>query len=63
MSEPFPRRFGFVVFALGLATSLGAGLLLFFGVIESGWAAVAGIVGIGLMATSQFAARARRDQD
>jgi hypothetical protein len=54
---------GFVVFALGFATSLGAGLLIFFGMIESGWAAVVGMVGIGLMATSQFAARTRRDQD
>jgi high-affinity Fe2+/Pb2+ permease len=41
-------------FALGLIVALTAALLLVLGVIESGWAAVIGMLGIGLIATSQF---------
>jgi len=40
------------LFGLGLSIALGAAALLFFGVIESGVAAVIGIVGIGLIAAS-----------
>ena len=40
------------MFGLGLSIALGAAALLFFGVIESGVAAVIGIVGIGLIAAS-----------
>ena len=40
------------MFGLGLLVALGAAALLFFGVIESGIAAVIGIVGIGLIALS-----------
>lgn len=47
------RRAGISVFLLGLAISLGAALLLFLGLIESGWATVLGIVGIGLITTSR----------
>jgi len=41
-----------VQFGLGLAVCLVAAALLFFGVIESGIAAVVGIIGIGLIAAS-----------
>jgi hypothetical protein len=40
------------VFGLGLLIALSAATLLFFGVIESGIAAVIGIVGIGLLGAS-----------
>jgi hypothetical protein len=48
---------GIVLFASGLLIALGAALLLVLGVIESGWAAAIGMIGIGLIGTSQFAAR------
>ena len=41
-----------VEFAIGLVVALSAGALLFFGVIESGPAALIGIVGIGLIGAS-----------
>jgi hypothetical protein len=40
------------VFGLGLLIALTAATLLFLGVIESGIAALIGIVGIGLIAAS-----------
>jgi hypothetical protein len=40
------------LFALGLIVALTAAVLLVLGVIESGVAALIGIVGIGLIATS-----------
>lgn len=40
------------VFGLGLSIALVAATLLFLGVIESGVAALIGIVGIGLIAAS-----------
>ena len=40
------------IFGLGLLIALTAATLLFFGVIESGLAAVIGIVGIGLIGAS-----------
>jgi hypothetical protein len=41
-----------VLFGLGLLIALTAATLLFLGVIESGVAAVAGILGIGLIGAS-----------
>jgi hypothetical protein len=41
-----------ITFGLGLLIALTAATLLFFGVIESGIAALIGILGIGLIATS-----------
>ena len=41
-----------IMFGLGLSIALTSATLLFFGVIESGIAAVIGIVGIGLIAAS-----------
>ena len=40
------------LFVMGLVIALGAGTLLFFGLIESGIAALIGIVGIGVIASS-----------
>ena len=40
------------MFSLGLLIALTSATLLFFGVIESGIAAVIGIVGIGLIGAS-----------
>jgi len=40
------------LFGVGLLIALTAATLLFLGVIESGWAAVIGIVGIVLISTS-----------
>jgi hypothetical protein len=40
------------MFGLGLLIALSAATLLFFGVVESGIAAVIGIVGIGLIGAS-----------
>jgi hypothetical protein len=57
------RRLEIGVFTLGLAIALAAALLLILGVIESGWAAAMGMIGIGLIATSQFAARTGSHQD
>jgi hypothetical protein len=48
-----------ILLGLGLLVALGAALLLFLGIIESGPAALIGIVGIGLIASSG-AVRARR---
>jgi hypothetical protein len=55
--HPQAHRLGIALFASGLLIALGAALLLVLGVIESGWAAAIGMIGIGLIATSQFAAR------
>jgi hypothetical protein len=46
-----------IQFALGLMIAVIAALLLLLGVIESGWAAAIGMLGIGLIATSQFSSR------
>jgi hypothetical protein len=43
---------GIGLFIVGLCTALAAAALLFFHIIESGVAAVIGIVGIGLIAAS-----------
>ncbi len=47
------RRARYAVFVAGILLGLAAGLLLFFDVIEPGWAIVVLIVGIGLITTSQ----------
>jgi len=41
-----------ILFIVGLCIALAAAALLFFNIIESGVAAVIGILGIGLIATS-----------
>ncbi|MGB8360619.1 MAG: hypothetical protein WCE80_04400 [Acidimicrobiia bacterium] len=46
-----------IPFVAGLVIALGAALLLVLGVIESGWAAAIGIVGIGVIATSRSSSR------
>lgn len=46
-------RLGMTQFALGLIVALTAALLVVLDVIESGWAAAIGMLGIGLIATSQ----------
>jgi hypothetical protein len=48
-----------VVFAAGLLVALVAAGLLVFGIIESGPAALIGVVGIGLIAASGRGRRAR----
>ena len=48
------------VFGLGLLIALIAAALLFLGVIESGIAAVIGIVGIGLIAASSRVVRSKQ---
>jgi len=48
------------VFGVGLLVALIAAGLLFLGVIDSGPAALIGIVGIGLIATSTAMRSARR---
>lgn len=49
-----------VVALVGLVTALTAGVLLFAGAIESGPAALVGIIGIGLLATSGSVTTRRR---
>ena len=48
-----------VEFVIGLFVALGAGTLLFFGITESGPAALIGIVGIGLIGASSVRRRDR----
>ena len=50
------------VFGLGLSIALTSATLLFFGVIESGIAAVIGIVGIGLIGASGVGYAARHSK-
>jgi high-affinity Fe2+/Pb2+ permease len=47
-----PFTLGIVLFVTGLCIALAGAVLLFFHIIESGVAAVIGIVGIGLIAAS-----------
>ena len=51
------------MFGLGLLIALTAATLLFLGVIESGVAAVIGIVGIGLIAASGAGFAASHSKD
>ena len=46
------KTFNLGLFIVGLVIAIGAGGLLVMGVIESGVAAMIGIVGIGLIAAS-----------
>ena len=48
------RKISIILFLIGLVTALTSGTLLFLGIIPSGWSAVIGIVGIGLIASSNF---------
>jgi hypothetical protein len=48
------------MFGLGLLIALIAATLLFFGVIESGVAALIGMVGIGLIAASGRVVRSKQ---
>jgi hypothetical protein len=50
------RTLRIAVFVLGILLALAAALLLFFDVIESGWAIVVLILGIGLLTTSRSTA-------
>jgi hypothetical protein len=47
------QRIGVALLILGLVIALTAALLLVVGVLESGWAAAMGMLGIGLIATSR----------
>jgi len=49
-----------IPFILGILVALTAAVLLWFGIISSGIAAVVGIVGIGLMASSASVGQLRR---
>ena len=51
------------MFGLGLLIALTAAILLFFGVIESGVAAIIGIVGIGLIGASGAGYAASRSKN
>ena len=48
------RRISLILFVIGLATALTAAILLFMGIIKSSLAVIIGIIGIGLIATSNF---------
>ena len=48
------RKISIVLFIVGLIIALTSATLLFFGVISSGIAALIGIVGIGMIALSNF---------
>jgi len=52
-----------ITFGLGLSIALTSATLLFFGVIESGVAALIGIVGIGLIAASGAGYAASHSKD
>ena len=54
-----PVKLNRVEFVIGLFVALGAGTLLFFGITESGPAALIGIVGIGLIGASSVRRRDR----
>ena len=48
------RKISIIMFILGLIIALTSATLLFFGVISSGVSVVIGIIGIGLIASSNF---------
>lgn len=62
-NQPNRRPAGIAVFVVGVVLGLTAGLLLFFDVVESGWAIVVLIVGIGLIGASQIAFWPGSNQD
>ena len=51
-NKEFDMKINKTLFGLGLLIALTAATLLFFGVIESGVAALIGIVGVGLIGAS-----------
>jgi len=61
-SKEFDMKINKIIFSLGLLIALTAATLLFFGVIESGIAALIGIVGIGLISASGAGFAASHDK-
>jgi hypothetical protein len=59
-SKEFDMNINKTMFGLGLLIALIAATLLFFGVIESGVAALIGMVGIGLIAASGRVVRSKQ---
>jgi hypothetical protein len=62
-SKEFDMNIVKSMFSLGLLIALTSATLLFFGVIESGIAAVIGIVGIGLIGASGAGYAASRSKN
>ena len=48
------RKISIILFIVGLVIALTSATLLFFGVISSSISAIIGIIGIGLIASSNF---------
>jgi len=48
------RAISIILFVAGLIIALTSATLLFFGVLPSSTSAIIGIIGIGLLATSNF---------
>jgi hypothetical protein len=48
------RKISLVLFVAGIIIALTAGALLFLGILPSSVSAIIGIIGIGIMATSNF---------
>ena len=48
------KTISIILFIVGLIVALTAGVLLFLGLLSSSVSAIIGIVGIGLIATSNF---------
>jgi phosphate/sulfate permease len=48
------RTISIILFIAGLITALTSATLLFFGILPSSTSAIIGIIGIGLLATSNF---------
>lgn len=49
-----PKKISIALFVIGLMIALTSAILLFLGILPSTTSAVIGIVGIGLIATSNF---------
>jgi len=54
MHKETPRTISLILFITGLATALTSATLLFLGLIPSSASVIIGIVGIGLIASSNF---------
>ncbi len=48
------RTINLILFIVGITIALTSGTLLFLGILSSSVSAIIGIVGIGLLATSNF---------
>jgi hypothetical protein len=48
------RTISIILFAAGLVIALTSATLLFLGILQSSTSAIIGIIGIGLLATSNF---------